>query len=334
MPSPFSSDESGEYSDTFASDVVSEISSELFTKETPTENLGDGATVNEEVVAPKTPVTQEAKPAEPNPQGQVVQGQNSVLKPLPKSWKKDIAPLRDKADPALHEYIYAREADMMRGIQQYAQGYQQWDALIKPFAPIFQQHPDVQPVQILQGLMNTHLQLLNPSLPGEKKVEMAKAIMAEYGIDFGEAQPNARPEYVTQLENRLAQMEAFQRRREQESFAAGVAEQEKAVVNFAQDPKNKYFSEVQNDILRFIQTGAAQDLPTAYELACYANPAVRAKILAEQQVSSPAGQPQKRDATGKFINLESNADPKPPRTRKVSMDETIDAVVATHYSKH
>lgn len=333
MPSSFSEEDT--YSDTFAADVVSDISSELFTKPEPAsldDSLGKGETVNEEVV--EKPAALEAKPALETPQGQVLPGQNSVGKPLPKSWKKDVAPLWEKADPALHEYIYSREADMMRGIQQYAQGHQQWDALIKPFAPIFQQHPDVQPVQILQGLMNTHLQLLNPSLPGEKKLEMAKAIMAEYGIDFGEAQAHARPEYVTQLENRLAQMENLQRRREQEAFAAGVADQEKAVISFAQDPKNKYFPEVQNDILRFIQTGAAQDLPTAYELACYANPAVRAKMLAEQQALPPAGQQPKRDASGKFINLESNPDTKPPRTRKVSMDETIDAVVATHYSKH
>lgn len=332
MPSPFSEDDT--YSDTFASDVVSEISSELFTQETPTDDgLGNGETVNEEVVEkPAAPI--ETKSAVEQPQGQVLPGQNSVGKPLPKSWKKDVAPLWEKADPALHEYIYSREADMMRGIQQYAQGYQQWDNLIKPFAPIFQQHPDVQPVQILQGLMNTHLQLLNPSLPGEKKLEMAKAIMAEYGIDFGEAQPQARPEYVTQLENRLAQMEQLHRRREQEAFAAGVAEQEKAVSSFATDPKNKYFPEVQNDILRFIQTGAANDLPTAYELACYANPAVRAKMLAEQQTSPPAGQQPKRDAQGKFINLESNIEPKPARTRKGSIDDTINAVIASHQSKH
>ena len=221
----------------------------------------------------------------------------------------------------------------MRGIQQYAGGYQQWDALIKPFAPIFQQNPDVQPVAIMQGLMNTHLQLLNPSLAPEKKLEMAKAIMSEYGIEFGDQQPQAQNPRVAQLEQRLAQMEALAKSQQEQAYAAGVAEQQKAVDTFIKDPKNKYFPEVQNDILRFIQTGAAQDLPTAYELACYANPAVRAKMLAEQQATAPAPAPAPRKQNGQFVNLDS-ADPKPARTRKGSIEDTINAVIATNYPKH
>ena len=327
-------EDTGEYSDDFAASIAGEISESLFSTEkkaAPSDDgLGDGETVNEEVVE-KTPVA-EAKPAEPVQE--IVPGQNSVGKPLPKSWKKDVAPLWEKADPALHEYIYAREADMMRGIQQYAGGYQQWDALIKPFAPIFQQNPDVQPVAIMQGLMNTHLQLLNPSMDPAKKLEMAKAIMSEYGIQFGENdQPQAQNPRVAQLEARLAQMEAQSRSQQEQAYAAGVAEQQKAVDTFIKDPKNKYFPEVQNDILRFIQTGAAQDLPTAYELACYANPAVRAKMLAEQQVAAPAPPPAPRKQSGQFVNLDSAA-PKPARTRKGSIEDTINAVIATNYPKH
>lgn len=333
MPGPADQDTS-DYSDDFAANIAGEISESLFSsgKSTPSDDgLGDGETVNEEVAAsaPPAPPQQEVKP----PEAAITPGQNSVGKPLPKSWKKDVSPLWEKADPALHEYIYAREADMMRGIQQYAQGHQQWDALIKPFAPIFQQNPEVQPVQIMQGLMNTHLQLLNPSLDPQKKLEMAKAIMSEYGIEFGDQQPHAQNPRVAQLEARLAQMEAQSRSSQQQAYAAGVAEQQRAVDTFVKDPKNKYFSEVQNDILRFIQSGAATDLPSAYDLACWANPAVRAKILAEQQASAPVPPPPARKPNGQFVNLDSG-DPKPARTRKGSIDDTINAVIATNYPKH
>ncbi len=324
MPAPYS-EETDEYSDTFAADVAGEISNDLFPAAEVDADATPQETVPERTVAPET---QQETPA-------IVPGQNSVGKPLPKSWKRDVAPLWEKADPALHEYIYAREADMMRGIQQYAGGYQQWDNLIKPFAPIFQQHPDVQPVQIMQGLMNTHLQLLNPSMDPQQKLQMAKAIMSEYGIEFGENdQPRAQNETVARLEARLAQMESQSRAQQQQAFAAGVAEQQKAVDTFVKDPKNKYFPEVQNDILRFIQTGAAQDLPTAYELACYANPAVRAKMLAEQQATAlaPNSVPA-RKPNGQFVNLDS-ADPKPSRTRKGSIESTIDDIVAAHFPKH
>lgn len=334
MPSPY--DDTGEYSDDFASSVAGDISESLFATKAPseasplgTDGLGNGETANEEVVE-KPAVVQAA----PNPLAEITPGQNSVGKPLPKSWKKDMAPLWEKADPALHEYVYSREADIMRGLQQYAQGHQQWDNLIKPFAPIFQQNPGVQPVAIMQGLMNTHLQLLNPSLDPTKKLEMAKAIMSEYGIEFGDQQPQAQHPRIAQLEAQMAQLSAAQAAREQAAYASGVEEQQRFVDTFAKDPKNKFFLEVQNDILRFIQTEAAQDLPTAYELACYANPAVRAKMLAEQQAAALVPNPATpRKPNGQFVNLESG-EPKPARTRKGSIDDTINAVIATNYPKH
>ncbi len=330
---PGLTEDTGEYSDDFAASVAGDISESLFSTKSPSEassvvdddGPGNGETVNEEV-AEKPPVVA-------TPQGEVTPGQNSVGKPLPKSWKKDMAPVWEKADPSLHEYVYSREADIMRGLQQYAQGNEQWNNLIKPFAPIFQQNPEVQPVALMQGLMNTHLQLLNPSTPPEKKLEMAKAIMSEYGIEFGDQQPQAQHPKIAALEAQVAQLVAQTRSREQQAFAAGVEEQQRFIDTFAKDPKNKFFPEVQNDILRFIQTGAAQDLPGAYELACYANPAVRAKMLAEQQVNAPVPPPAPRKPNGQFVNLDST-EPKPARTRKGSIDDTINAVIATNYPKH
>jgi len=315
-----------EYPDNFAESVASDIGEGLFPEK------------NQEVVekpAVAAPVVQESTPAAPAPQGEVVPGQNSVGKPLPKSWKKDMAPLWEKADPALHEYVYAREADVMRGFQQYQSGYQQWDTLIKPFAPIFEQHPDVQPIALMQGLMNTHLQLLNPQLPPERKAEMARRIMADYGIDLGSEAgqaPNALNAEVAELRQELFSLKSAAQRQAQEAFQAGVNQQTQMIKAFAADPKNKYFDELGNDILRFLQAGAATDLQSAYDLACYANPAVRAKLLAEQQVTAPAPAPQ-RNGKGQFVNLEGQEGMK-TRTRVGSMDDTIDAVVNAHYQKH
>lgn len=329
MPAPFS-EETQDYPENFASSIAGEIGESLFPK--------DETTLPEEVVAVEKPVVAAAPVVSETP-GEIAPGVNSVIKPLPKSWKKDMAPLWEKADPALHEYVYAREADVMRGLQQYSTGHQQWDTLIKPFAPVFQQHPDVNPVQIMQGLMNTHMQLLNPSLPAEQKRAMAMEIFREYGIDVSGAPANPDAAYSA-LEARLARAEqaAFtaQRESQQRAEAAhreGVAQQEQAVLAFAKNPANKYFDEVGNDILRFIQSGAATDLQSAYDLAIYANPTVRAKVLAEQQVTAPAGKP-RNDKNGQFVNVESTEIPA-PRSRKGSIDDTINAVVASHYgSKH
>jgi len=325
-----------EYSDDFATDIASEIGSELFAKTEPVvvdAETGDLLDNVETAPVAKAPVAKEppapTTPAEP---ATIVPGVNSVLKPLPKSWKKDMAPLWEKADPALHEYVYAREADVMRGIQGYQQNAQQWQSLIQPFAPIFQQNPDVQPVQLMQGLMNTHLQLLNPSLPPERKLELAKNILADYGIDLGQTGMQAADPRILDLQTRLDAQERQNKAREHAAYQAGVAEQAKVVETFASDPKNKYFTEVGNDIFRFIQTGAATDLQSAYELACYANPAVRAKMLAEQQVITQPAVPANRAKNGQFVNVEG-IEPV-PRTRKGSIDSTIDGIISANYPKH
>ena len=325
-----------EYSDDFASDIASEIGSELFSKASPVDDgLGNGETVNEEVAAPlvAAPVvkTEPTKSSVEAPPAAIVPGVNSVSKPLPKSWKKDMAPLWEKADPALHEYVYSREADVMRGIQGYQQNAQQWQSLIQPFAPIFQQNSDVNPVQLMQGLMNTHLQLLNPSMSPEKKLAMAKSILSDYGIDFGETGMQSADPRILDLQTRLDNQERQNRAREQAAYQSGVDEQAKVVETFASDPKNKYFTEVGNDIFRFIQTGAANDLQSAYDLACYANPAVRAKMLADQQVITPPVVPANRAKNGQFVNVEG-IEPV-PRTRKGSIDSTIDGIISAAYAK-
>lgn len=333
--SEFSADDT-EYGEDFAASVANEIGDSLFSSTKPAlaDSTADAGTTPVEK-AETAPMVE--KPAVEAPPA-IIPGQNSVGRPLPKSWKKDMAPLWEKSDPALHEYVYAREADVMRGLQGYQQGHNQWNSLIQPFAPIFQQNPDVQPIALMQGLMNTHLQLLNPSMASEKKLEMARGILADYGIDLGQAAaaPQNDP-LILQLRNEVralqqAQQTQEQARQNQEQAAheAGVAQHLSLVQTFATDPKNEFFDEVGNDIFRFIQTGAATDLQSAYDLACYANPAVRVKMLAKQQ--QPAASVLQRNKTGRFINVEGDNAPA-VRNHKGSIDSTIDNIVNSHYSK-
>ncbi len=308
--------------------VAAEIGAELFSGSTPDPVEPAVETPEVKPDAPKAPV--EAAPVEPPA---VVQGQNSVGKPLPKAWKKDMAPHWEKLPPEVHEYVYAREADVMKGIQQYQQGYQQWDALVKPFAPIFQQHQDINPVQLMQGLMNTHLQLLNPNAPPQAKAAIAQRILRDYGITL-EGMPSgdaALQAEVQTLRQQLGQIQHSFQSRERAEYQAGVDKHLSEIETFAADPKNEYFNELGPDILRFVQNGVADSLSAAYEMACWANPGVRAKMLAKQQaIIPPAAQ---RDAKGKFVNLDSVD--APPRTRvKGTIDSTIDGIVASHYSKH
>lgn len=340
MPNP--NDNPGESYEGFdVANAAKDIGNDLFTKSTP-DTLIERNEYNEqdnsaELVA-KPEVTPEVVKDPLTPEPRVEPGINSVVTaPLPKSWKKDMQPIWEKADPALHAYVAEREQNVMRGIQQYAAGHNNWDALIKPFAPILQQNPDVNPIQLMQGLMNVHLQLLNPNGSTEQKHAIINNLLQEYGISFNQEnqtpQDTALIQRLRAAEEKLAENDRRYENWQRQTYEQGVQTHLQTVEQFQSDPKNKYFEEVGNDILRLLATNPAMSLPEAYENACWTNPVVRAKMLAEQQASSVQPDSRPRKPNGQFVNLDET----PIRTRVAkpkSMDETIDTVVASHYSKH
>lgn len=319
--------------------LAKEVGNDLFPSKTPIVEAPDlsldpGAPNPAEIVDPNKPA------ALPN-EGVVVPGQNSnnlnpnavQAVPLPKSWKKEMEPHWAKMPAEVHAYVQQREADVMRGIQMYQGGYKAWDTLIKPFAPLLEQNPEVNPVQLMQGLMNTHLTLLNPNGDKAQKVQLIQSLLQEYGISLdGVETPKADQillDRLTKSEAKLAAIERDNASQRRVSYETGVSSKMAEVEAFAKDPKNEYFSEVENDIFNIIRTGVADTLAKAYEHAIWTNPGVRAKMLAKQQAPNKA--PNARDPnTGKFLNLEET--PGKPKTAKVgTMDQTIDAVVAAHY---
>lgn len=328
--------------------VAAEIGESLFSKPTPDVPVVEKNALADDITGTAAP---EVKPAvvvapvvetpgtvNPDPNAPaVVPGQNSQAKALPKSWKKELAPEWEKASPALKDYVYTREADIMRGIQQYQQGYQAWDNLVKPFMPVLEANPDINPIALMQGLMATHLQLLSPQVPAAEKAQMATNLLKEYGITLN---PAALPDgsavlldRLARAENRLANLDKEQKTWKQVTQQEGLTAKTKEVETFAADPKNEYFGEVSNDILRFIQNGAAADLPAAYELACWANPAVRAKMVAKQAQPAPATRQPRHKVNGQFVNLDGE-EPAKRSVKAGTIEDTINGVVAKHYAKH
>lgn len=283
-----------------------------------------------------TPAVDPNAPA--NNQAAAQQGQNSVAKVLPKSWKKDMGPEWEKLSPQVKDYVYEREANVMRGIQQYQNGYQAWTNLIQPFAPLLQSYPQVNPVQLMQGLMQTHLALLDPQAAPEKKAEIVNQLLLEYGINMTTDQvPAVDPAVMQRIqrqEQMIQQLVAQQQNNQRQAYQQGINTYMQQVDAFGNDPANKFFGEVQDDILRFLNSGVADSLKGAYDLAIWANPAVRAKVIAEQQQPARPTAPAPRAKNGQFVNLDDNTPPSNRKPKVGSIDDTIDAVVAANYSKH
>lgn len=296
-------------------ETVSSIAADLFPKEEPP------APASPEPPAGLVPPEKgEEPPASPAPP--------PTLKSLPKSWKKEMEAIWAKADPLLHDYVYEREANVDRGFQMYADGHKKWDALTTPYKQILSEYPNVDPVPLLQNLLNSHITLVRGT--PEQKQALLQRLFKDYGIEGTlPASPTPPPEdpRVRSLEAGLEEIKKSLQARMAAEEEAGVAEQLKVVEAFAKE--NPFFDEVSSDIHRFIATGAAPDLKSAYELACYANPAVRAKVLAKQQESAPSPPSPPRPTN---VDGSGAATPRPPK--KGDINDTIDSIIAKHYPTH
>lgn len=326
------------YADMDVEAVSKEIGDELFAK-TDVEPDTEDEPEPEPEPAPVPAAVPTPTPADPNAPA-IVPGENREPLSLPKSWKKELSPVWEKMPPDAKAQVVEREAQFMRGFQQYQNGHNAWDALIKPFVPIFQANPNVNPINLMHGLLNTHLTLLNQNQPAAEKAAMVQGLLQEYGIKLDGI--TALPADFTNLQQRVVRAEADaatlreQIRQDQTSrYQQGVNQHLTEVEKFSADPKNEYFAELGNDILRFLRSDPKITLSEAYEAACWANPVVRAKLVAKQAAAAPAPSPQPRAKNGKFVNIEDNA-AVVIKQKARSIDDTINSIVAKHYepSKH
>jgi hypothetical protein len=176
------------------------------------------------------------------------------------------------------------------------------------------------------------------------KVELAKTLLSDYGISLeslgvpaqegAPAGPSILEQEVQALRQQLHQVgetTAMMQRRHMEQVHSQVRGDVDA---FAADPANLYFNELTGDMERLIRSGAAADLPTAYEMAIWQNPAVRAKEIArlsaqqsaQQTATSTAKVDSARKATS--VNVRTQSHPNAiPGEKLGSMDDTLETTL-------
>jgi hypothetical protein len=306
-----------------ATQIASEIASDLFG--------GDDDPAGAQEAAGNT------EQADPNPAASPQNASDgpapgtAAFDAMPKAWRKEMEAHWSKLPPEVRQYVHTREGDVSRGIQMYQQGHSQWNRLLEPYQQIFQSYPNLDPVQLLQGVMSQHLQLAQGT-PEQKRAVMAQ-LLKSYGLEMPQteaASPQAEDPRILALQQKIEQHEALwqaaQQSAQQHTYKTNLA----TVESFSSDPKNVYWNDVVEDIYLLIQKGAASNLQEAYDLACHRNPAVRAKIMdemvkAQAKVNPATGTPAN---PSRFPNINGNAS---GRNRKMTIDDTVDAVVARHY---
>ena len=194
-------------------------------------------------------------------------------------------------DPVALQAFMRRSEEMHRGIEQYrtkAQFGDQMERVIAPYAPILQQM-GVTPEFAIQRLFQaeTALRSANPA----QKLQMFSQLARDYGVDlnnFAEQAasiPTVDPQ-VQNLQSQLAQMQSWVQQQNQAREWQERESLNSEISKFSSDPTNVHFEAVRSDMAGLLQAGLAPDLKTAYEKACYANPTIRAQLLADQQAKA------------------------------------------------
>lgn len=305
-----------------ATQVAADIASDLFGSSDEGEN-SPSETSSPEQTDPNPAASPENAADGPAPG-------TAAFDAMPKAWRKEMEAHWAKLPPEVRQYVHTREGDVSRGIQMYQQGHSQWNRLLQPYQQIFQAYPNLDPVQLLQGVMSQHLQLAQGT-PEQKRAIMAQ-LMKSYGLELpgteNAAPPQTEDPRLLALQQKIEQHEALWQAAQQNAHQQNYQANLQTVETFSKDPKNVYWNDVVEDIYLLIQKGAASNLPEAYELACHRNPSVRAKMMEEmvkQRTQTAGASPTKAPS---FPNINGNSS---GRSRKMTMDDTIDSVVARHF---
>lgn len=248
-----------------------------------------------EIKAPDEEIVKEPSADPEDKKIELKEGDEGYIAPVvveaPKSWAKEIAPEFTKLAKPVQEYIKKREEDFTNGISQYKQAADYGNAVhavIQPYmAHLNSTGSDV--TTTLKYLLNADYVLT--SGPQEQKVRLLQEVMKNTGItrEMLGAEPAQKDPHVLALERQVGEMRGTMSQQQTAAANERRAQIATAVDTFASDPKNVYFAECSDEIVKLINAGYT--LEDAYKTAVWANPLTRAK----EQTRSSKGEKEARD---------------------------------------
>lgn len=226
-----------------------------------------------EKVEIKPEVTQEEKP-------EVTQEEKPALM-RPTTWKKEYLPIWDKLSKGeqlsldesakLAAYSNQRENEYKTGVSTYKAEAQQAKMLqdaIAPFVPDLQAQ-NIPPGQFIQNLGNAHM-MLTKGTP-QQKIALFSKLAQDYGIPLNQvaqAQQGGQPnQEIMQL------MQELQAIKSQVSGVTGWKDQlenqqvQQQLSEYSDASKYPYFEMVRGNMAQLLESGKAQTLKEAYEIA-------------------------------------------------------------------
>lgn len=259
------------------------------TDETPRDESGK--------FAAKEPKAPEATPEEPVTEESSVTEEAAPIVVPPELQKlglrKEEAEAMAKAPEAVRNAFIRRSEEMHKGIEQYRSKAQFGAAIEQAIAPFAGNiHATGQtPDAAVKSLLTVDNVLRHGS--ADQKTQMLTRLAQEYGVNLAQAQeyqqnqPYVDPQ-VSVLQSQLGQMQSWITQQNQAREWQEREQLNSEITQFSSKPENVHFEAVRGDMAGLLQAGLAPDLQTAYDMAIYANPTVRAQVLAAQQAKATA----------------------------------------------
>lgn len=213
-----------------------------------------------------------------------------VWKRPPASWKKDYHEPWNAVDDKIKEYVWQREEQMRKGVEPLltkAQFADRMEQVLSPYRDTIRGLGIEEPKAIEALLQADHtLRFGSP----EQKQQMFMQLAQQYGVNLAQqavaSATNPVDPTVYALQNEVlkvkGQVQAFQERQEQAQNAVLLDE----INDFA--TKAEHFEDARPKMIELLQSGAAQTLQEAYDLAVWGNPDLREAMLEARQAQAVA----------------------------------------------
>lgn len=274
------------------------------------EALESAFAADDEKVTPEPQVSEDSEPRARDEQGKFAAKEAPIETPsdppadipvepeikAPSSWKPEAKAAYIKAErgealtPQEIKILTAeanrRESDFLKGLEEFkghAQKARTFEQVIAPYQQTLQQLGVDAPTAIAKLLQADHT--LRYSDPVQK-AQYFQNLAREYGIDLGQVQNMPAPDPQTQY----LMQQLHELRQTQQMWQNSIQQQEQAKANqeltaFATADKT-HFEAVRNDMADLLETGKAQSLEQAYEMAVWMRPDIRQTLIEQQQIEA------------------------------------------------
>ena len=243
----------------------------------------------------------------------------------PKSWTAAAKARFANLDTDIQQEVLKREKEIEDGQAQWSTKAEQFNRLDELFKPIDERlvlNGLDRPAYVRALIQADEMLRTNPN-----------AALAQLAQMYGFQLPGGGQQQAQQADPTLQALQPFMAEFQQlkQTVLAGQQQAEQAaqaevvgeVEAFSNDPKHIYFHNVRDLMADLIRTHRAKDLESAYDMACYADPKVRAAMQIKPVVPGKPARPKSLS----FSGAPGSAQPPPSVTPRSSHEDDVRSAI-------